>query len=400
MEVMVSMAIMLLILGAVMMAMTDATHATEAVSLMADTQENLRAGLNYMSRDMMQAGNGIPQNGISIPNTGGASPTSAVVRPGPYVAPATKFGNFTSTWTTLPAVVQGYRLGPTTTTSGVATDMVTVLYADTSLVDANGHWLNEYPITGVSGTHGCASGNSSPDPQGTISISGSGTSAAVTITFDSTCMVINNGNTGLQAGDLIMLQNNNTTGSASMTASDTDVDNTTAGSTALLTVSSINKAANSITFSPSDAFALNATGKTNGTIGNIESPAGSGTFPVTTATRIWMITYYIDNSNPLRPQLMRQVNLNAATAVGDEMEHMQVFYDILNAGSSPPSVTPEVESPSDAQLPYIRDAYLLLYARSDDTDSQTKNYIRNNLETVVSMRGLDFYNEFNTSESN
>jgi len=399
-ETLVATTIMLVTVGAVMGALTDATHATEAVSLMADTQENLRAGLNYMAADLKQAGNGIPQAGISIPNTGGASPTSAVVRPGPYTSPATSFGNFPTTWTVLPAITNGYQMGPTTTTSGVPTDMVTVLYADTSLVDANGHWLNEFPITGSSGTAGCASGNANPNPQGSITSTGSGTSAVYKITFDSSCMIINNGNTGLQPGDLIMLQNNNTTGSASMTASDADVDNTTAGNNCIMTVTNVNQAGNYVTFSPMDAFGLNSSGKGYGTIANIQSPAGSGTYPVTTATRVWMITYYIDNSNPSRPQLMRQVNLNTPKAVGDEMEHMQIFYDVLNAGSSPVTVTAEVENPTLAQLPYIRDAYILLYARSDDPYSVTHAYVRNNLETVVSIRGLDFYNEFTSSETN
>jgi prepilin-type N-terminal cleavage/methylation domain-containing protein len=393
-ETLVAMTLMLIVVAAVMGALTDATHATEFVSLMADTQENLRAGMNYMARDLQQAGNGIPQSGITIPNTGGASPTSAVTRP------PTGFGTFPTSWTVLPAITAGYQAGATTTTSGVATDMVTVLYADNSLVDSNGNWLNKYPIKGTSGTAGCAAANPNPAPQGTITTAGSGSSATVTIAFDSSCIVINNGNTGLQPGDLIMLQNNNTTGSLSQTSSDASVDNSTAGAVCLMTISSVNQAANSITFSTGDAFGLNTSGQTHGTISNIESPAGSGTFPVTTATRVWMITYYVDNSNPSRPQLMRQVNLNAAKAVGDEVEHLQVFYDILNAGSSPVTVSAEVENPTLAQLPYIRDAYIILYARSDDKFSLSNNYVRNNLETVVSIRGMDFYNEFNSTQTN
>src|SRR5438270_4521770 len=309
-ETLVAMTLMLIVVAAVMAAWNDATHATEAVSLMADTQENLRAGMNYMVRDLQQAGNGIPQAGITIPNSGGASPTSSVTRP------PTGFGSFTSSWTVLPAITAGYRAGATTTTSGVATDMVTVLYADTSLVDANGNWLNKYPIRGASGTAGCASTNPNPNPQGTIT-TGSGGGAPITITFDSSCMVINNGNTGLQAGDLIMLQNNNTTGSLSQTSSDAAVDNTTAGSVCLLTISSVNQAANSITFSTGDAFGLNNSGQASGTIAKIESPAASGTFPPTVATRVWMVTYYVDNSNPSRPQLLRHVNLNPANDCAD-----------------------------------------------------------------------------------
>jgi len=393
-ETLVAMTLMLIVVAAVMGALTDATHATEFVSLMADTQENLRAGMNYIVRDIMQAGSGIPQSGITIPNTGGTSPTSAVTRP------PTGFGNFPNTWTVLPAITAGYQAGATTTTSGVATDMVTMLYADTSLVDSNGNWLNKYPIKGTSGTAGCAATNPNPDPQGTITASGSGSSATVTIAFDSSCIVINNGNTGLQPGDLIMLQNNNTTGSMSQTSSDASVDNSTAGAVCLMTISSVNKAANSITFSTGDAFGLNTSGQTHGTISNIESPAGSGTFPVTTATRVWMITYYVDNSNPSRPQLMRQVNLKPATAVGDEVEHLQVFYDVLNAGSQPVTVSAEVENPTLAQLPYIRDAYIILYARSDSKFSLSNNYVRNNLETIVSIRGMDFYNRFTSTQTN
>jgi hypothetical protein len=97
---------------------------------------------------------------------------------------------------------------------------------------------------------------------------------------------------------------------------------------------------------------------------------------------------------------MRQVNLNAAKAAGDEVEHLQLFYDILNAGSSPVSVSAEVENPTLAQLPYIREAYIILYARSDDKFSLSNNYVRNNLETVVSIRGMDFYNEFTSTQTN
>jgi prepilin-type N-terminal cleavage/methylation domain-containing protein len=390
-ETLVAMTLMLIVVAAVMGALNDATHATELVSLMADTQENLRAGMNYMTRDLQQTGNGIPQSGITIPNSGGASPTSAVNRPGPAG------GTFPVSWTVLPAITPGYQAGATTTTSGVATDTVTILYADNSLVDANGNWLNKYPIRGTGGTAGCAGGNS--NPQGTFS-TGTGGGAPITITFDTSCMIVNNGNTGIQAGDLIMLQNNNTTGSLSQTASDASVDNSTAGGNCLLWVSSVNQAANSITFSTGDAFGLNNSGLASGTIAKIESPAGSGTFPPTVATRVWMITYYVDNSNPARPQLMRQVNLKAPTAVGDEVEHLQIFYDILNAGSQPVTVSAEVENPTLAQLPYIRDAYIILYARSDSKFSLSNNYVRNNLETVVSIRGMDFYNEFNSTQTN
>src|SRR4029077_15636418 len=121
--------------------------------------------------------------GITIPNTSGVS---AVNRPGPGT-PAVSFGKFNTTWTALPAIIPGYQLGPTTSTSGVGADMVTLLYADTTLVDANGHWLNQFPIflRAGGGTAGCAATNPTPAPAGSIATSGTTT----VVTFDSSCIV-------------------------------------------------------------------------------------------------------------------------------------------------------------------------------------------------------------------
>jgi prepilin-type N-terminal cleavage/methylation domain-containing protein len=384
-EVLVSVTLMLLVLAATLGTLTSAIHATEAITLMADTQENLRAGLNYMVRDFLQTGEGVPQGGITIPNSGTPG-VSALNRPGPAL------GTFTTSWTSLPAITAGYQLGPQTTTSGVKSDLVTLLYADTTLVDANQHWLNEFPIFLAppnGGATGCAAANPSPAPNGTIVTS----AATTTVTFDPSCIVINNGNTGLNVGDLIMLQNNNTIGDGSISGTNSDISDTS-GSMALLTVSAVNPGANSITFNGGDAFNLNSSGATAGTISQIQSPPGSKSYPTTTATRFWMVTYYVDNTNPARPQLMRQVNMNQPQAVGEVIENLQIFYDILNSGSSPATVTSGQESPTDAQLPDIRDAYIILYARSENPYSQSNTYFRNNLETVVSIRGLDFFNEF------
>ena len=366
-EVLVAMTLMLIILGATVGTLTDAIHATQAVTLMADTQENLRAGMNYIERDLVQAGEGLPQTGITIPNTGGVS---AVNRPGP-----TGIGTFPTSWTVLPDISPGNQLGLTTATSGVATDMITVIYADNTLLDSNQHWLNEYPINTPGGGTNCS--GATPKPNGTISTTGTTT----TITFDSTCININTGNTALAVGDLILLQANG-------------------GGMALLTVSSVNLASNQIVFnSATDPFALNNSGKTSGTITQIQSPAGSLSYTTTTATRVWMVTYYIANStgsvgNPAVPMLMRQVNMRTAQPVGEVIENMQFYYDVLTAGSSPPVVTPEVANPTAAQLPYVRDAYVLLYARSETPYIVSQQYFRNNLETVVNIRSLNFYNQF------
>ena len=37
--------------------------------MMANTQENLRAGMHFITRDLAQAGEGIPPAGVSLPTT-------------------------------------------------------------------------------------------------------------------------------------------------------------------------------------------------------------------------------------------------------------------------------------------------------------------------------------------
>lgn len=365
-EVLIAITVMLVILAITLSMLTDAIHTVEGVSLMADTQENLRAGMNYIVRDLVQAGEGIPQGGITIPNSAGVS---AVTRPGPYTAPATSFGTFPAAWTVIPAISPGFQLGLTTDTSGVGTDLINIIYADDTLFDLNAHWLNQFPVNTPGGGGGCAGATKTPN--GTIVTAGTTT----TVTFDPTCININTGNTALAAGDLILLQ-------------------AAAGPMALLAISTANLAGDSIVFNTGDAFVLNNSGKTSGTIKQIQSPVGSGTYPTTTATRVWMITYYIDTSIAARPQLMRVVNLKPAQAVGDAIENIQFIYDILNAGSAPPSVTTDITSPTLAQIPYIRDVYISLFARSESPYSVSKKYFRNNLQTAVSIRSLNFFNEF------
>ncbi|MFZ0432968.1 MAG: prepilin-type N-terminal cleavage/methylation domain-containing protein, partial [Candidatus Acidiferrales bacterium] len=76
-ELMVATAILVIAVAATLSMLTQAIHANQGVTLMADTQENLRAAMNYMVRDILQAGDGIPQGGITIPNTGITEPTNA-----------------------------------------------------------------------------------------------------------------------------------------------------------------------------------------------------------------------------------------------------------------------------------------------------------------------------------
>jgi prepilin-type N-terminal cleavage/methylation domain-containing protein len=376
-EVLVSVALMLVIMGTTLQMLTDAIHANEGVTLLADTQENLRAAMNYLVHDIVLAGSGIPQGGITIPNNatlGNPNPAVAsnVIRPGPVGALPT----FPVIYQLIPAITAGAAQGPPATTpdpnnqgatlAGAPTDFITIIYADTTLVDANNHTLNEFPVylAPGGGPAGCAGANSAP--AGNITATGN------QITFDATCITINNGNTGINPGDLLMLQN--------------------ALGTTLQTVTGV--AGQVVTCAAADPFALNGTGKPSGTMLNIQNGIASpgGPYPPTTATRIWMITYYLSISapaSPLRPMLMRQVNFNPSQPVGEVLEDLGITYDI-NGGPTNTEFVDPTWSPN-----LIRKVNLSLAARSETAYSKTNDFFRNNLQTQVSVRSLAFFNQFN-----
>jgi len=371
-EVLVATAVAAVIMGATLGALTDAMHTTDSVSLMANVQDNLRASMNEMSHDIIEAGEGIPTGGITIPTSAGG--LSQVNRPGPVAQ------IFPNTYTALPVVIPGPFLGVLAATPnpadqnqvlyGEATDTITLIYADTTLIDNSvvpPHTLDEFPIfLAPTGAPGCAPGNPNPAPAGVLAANGG------SVTFDITCININQGNTGIHAGDLIMFQNPK--------------------GVAIQTVTSVS--GQTVNFALGDAFKFNSTGMTNGTIQNIQTAVNSGVYPPTTAIRVWMITYYISNSDPFHPQLMRQVNFNAPTPVGDAMENLQISYDITNPVGTPlPAVN--VKQPIAPDTPnQIRKVNVFLASRSEVANN-LHQFLRDNLVTQVSVRNLAFFSRYN-----
>lgn len=337
-ELLVSMGILLLVLAATLNALSQALRVNEAVSSMADLNQNLRAGLNYMVRDLVQCAEGLPTGGIPIPSGGNAGPINRPSPPGQTYT-------FDPTWTALPAIIPGPAMGPVVLR---ATDMITMLYADNTLP------LQTSPI------------NSAANPlcKGTINASGS------SVTFDANCQKLSVGNVSLKAGDLIMFSN----AQGNVLQAVTSV----AGQTAL--------------FAKGDAFNLNGRNDPSGTILQLQSPLGSGKYPPTTATRVGMITYYLNTTlDPKRPSLMRVVNFNAPQAVAQVLEDLQISYDVVDGLTNPTSIKQPIPPDTANQ---IRKVNLYLGGRSDVVYSVSNIFFRNNLLTQVSLRGMSFVSRY------
>ena len=380
-EMMVSMVILLIVVASATAALIQAQHATDGVALMANTQENLRAGMHFMIQDLAQAGEGIPPSGVSLPNS--AAGVSAVNRPG--TAGVFIQSDGVTTYTLLPVITPGFSVGQAAKSvnavtgavlTGNPTDVINILYADNTLVDVAGNSLNSFPIVQAA--------PAVPVCAGAINATG------LTITLATGCFKMPGTPTPLAVGNMILFTNQN--------------------GTALEYVTGV--AGQTITFGAGDPAGLNQTGKPNGTVADLAN-AGGG-FPPTTIQRVWLITYYIDSAtNTRKPQLVRQVNYpnyptvaaatNPPQQIADCIEDLGFSFDITNSTAPAGSYT---IGPGDAPAPVLPDTpaqfravNIFLAGRSEYPylGSTMPQYFRNNLSTQVSLRSMSFQNQFNTS---
>ncbi len=131
--------------------------------------------------------------------------------------------------------------------------------------------------------------------------------------------------------------------------------------TVLLQVTSVDTSAGRIAFAAGDSLNLNvhtaASGSVAGTNGlNNWAPAPDlvpETTPVarttlhTTATRVRMITYYIDATDPVHPKLVRRLNNghetsfnnNSGSVVAFDVENLKISFDMADGKTNPAGVT-------------------------------------------------------------
>ena len=225
-----------------------------------------------------------------------------------------------------------------------------------------------------------------PGCAGTISPSGD------TVVFDNftmylgkiNCTDLSKANVPVSPGDLILFSNAN--GNAIQTV--------TAVSGQTLTFAS--------GLAAGDAFNLNGTGKPAGTLIQLQNytTSGSGvrtylgTYPPTTASRIWMISYYLDDTtDPGRVRLMRRTNFKPAVAVGETIENLQFTYNYVSGGTI---LSNQPDVPANFSENQIRSVGVYLGARSDNAlnTTGTSAYMRNSIQTQVCLRSLSYVDQY------
>lgn len=330
-ELLIAMTLSLTIIGTAMTGFRQLSEASDGVSLGADMNINLRTTINLMTRDLLSAGRGIPVGGIPVPSGVGVQPLARPSILDNLTFPASL---------TLPAVSPGDGVGPaigddpnTPQLEGAITDVIQVLMDDPSID------LDSMPLTAVAADGRSATVNN-----------------AINIGVQPD---------GVKAGDLIMLTN-------------------ARGSTLMMVTARVGQV---IQFAANDPMRLNQVGAPAGTILSLQTAPNSGVYPPTTASRVQMISYYVDDTDRARPRLMRRVNMFPPRPIGVVIENMQLTYDIVNGVDNPQNQP----SPNPNQ---IRKANLFLAGRTHREWRRTRDFLRTSVATQVSLRSLAFVDRY------
>ncbi len=287
------------------MAMTQmfdmAMHTTLTVTQRADTQENMRAGIELMTKDISMAGAGLPAGGLQLANSGGAALVACNQAGTCYVPgdvyPKSGAGVQNYMYGLLPGFgngVQGAALIPAA--PAAVNDSITSIYCDYN-----------FPLTNFTFTFPSAT-------QASVAV----VNGAVTPNN-----ILAPG--GLNVGDLLLFIVS--TPGNGKTAQGTSVAQTAAA------VAEITGMPNNTTinFAAGDALNFNQAGANS--IASVAASYVAGT--TISVCRLYAVTYFLQvpvaGGTVQSARLMRQVNGLTAVPVADNIVNLQFSYDMVSS---------------------------------------------------------------------
>jgi prepilin-type N-terminal cleavage/methylation domain-containing protein len=364
-ELMIAMGLAVIVMGAAASLFRMGMNSAILIQQKTEAQQNMRAGMDLMVKDLALAGAGLPSGGIQLPtgtgNTGlskfGCDQSGTC-----YIVNDTYPANGAST-NYMYGIIPGYENGVQGGVSiGVApsppniNDSVTVIYADYN-----------FPWSEYNATFTTATGS-------TLSLTaGTGyTPPLVTVPG------------GLQQGDLIMVTGSGVGGGPYTAVG--EVTNVVSSGTGGTTT-----AAATITFGSPDKLNFNQPTAT-GSVQQVAAATVGST--LTTMLRLYVITYYLSTSTaayPGAPQvvhLMRQVNGLTPVAVADQIVNLQFAFDTYNSttaalDANEPNPIGVGESPNNIQK-------INLVVMAESVNSQGNKSQGLYLATDISARNMSF----------
>jgi prepilin-type N-terminal cleavage/methylation domain-containing protein len=285
-ELMVSIAVGLIVMAAIASLFRTGMNSVVLVTQRAETQQNIRAAIDLMVKDISMAGAGLPSGGIQLPAGAGSSVSLfGCDQAGACHVPGGSYPTGNYMYGIIPGFsngVEGNAVVPAAPPPAV-NDSITSIYADYNFP------LWEYDVT--------------------FPVPGNGN--AITLAPNAAYVPappLPSAAGGIQVGDLIMLSNSVGTAVGEVTTvTPTEID-----------------------FAGLDPLNFNQNGAATNNIAAISGGAN------TTAYRLFAVTYYltVPPPNGERPRLMRQVNGLSPVPVADDIINLQFSYDIYNSLNS------------------------------------------------------------------
>lgn len=352
-EFLVASVITLAVIGVAIKTFDDALKINDATLKLTDAGQNMRSGVNLMVRDLLQAGRDIPTGGIPLPTGAGSS---LVQRPSP-TGFSYAFDN--TTLTTLGAVTTGNNLGATV--SGRQTDMITIMMGDPFLPASSVPSPYTTPTTAGFVVKPSTASGSVPKL--------SSTGSSLTMGNQSAWFAgdLANGVAPIKAGDIILFKG--ATGSA------------------MQVVTSV--ASGTVQFATGDPFNMNQRTADNGSITDLLGTDLS-------IQRVMMISYFVQETTPGEPRLMRAINMAPAQALAGVVEDLQLSYDLVDGSTNPTNINdvPFTSGPDTFTSSQIRKVNLRVGVRSEEKSRSTNDYMRHYITTVASLRNLAYVAEY------
>jgi prepilin-type N-terminal cleavage/methylation domain-containing protein len=373
-ELLVSLAVGMIVIGAAVQLFSQGMAATFVVSQRAEMQQDVRAASGLLVKDIGLAGAGMPAGvSLALPAGTGTRPIfgcnqlGACMPGGGIAYPCST--NVGPCFPTLYGVIPGWKLGITPPGSATPSDVITVVYSDTVFA------LNCYKVTFPGGGAINPVTFTSPVPVPATCALPPGIVAPQAVTDP----VV-----GLKPGDVLLFQNTLATGTGQAIA---EVSTAAGGGPY------------TVTFADGDPLQLNQSAATSGDLKQIITGAN------TTATRIFVITYYLRllpdplGVGPGIPVLMRQVNGQTAVPVAENVVNMQFTFDTYDANGNLLNSRGDAGYPASSLnlIRKINIVHLTIRGQQSGVGSSsenTKGYQSFDFQTSMSARNLSYQNRY------
>jgi prepilin-type N-terminal cleavage/methylation domain-containing protein len=302
MELMVASAIGLIAVMAMTQMFEMGMNATFTVTQRAETQQNMRAAIELMSKDISMAGAGLPSGGLQMANAGGATKVACNQAGVCYVTgdvyPNSGAGAQNYMYGILPGFGNGVQGGAVITAAPApaVNDSITSIYCDYNFPMTNFTFAFPSATTATVGVVNAAVTPNNILAPGGLNIG------------DLLLFVVSTPGNGKGAGGTSLAQ------TAAAVAEITGIPNNT-----------------TIDFAAADALNFNQTGANS--IAGVAASFVAGT--TINVCRLYAVTYFLQvppvGGTVQTPRLMRQVNGLTAVPVADNIINLQFSYDVISS---------------------------------------------------------------------